>query len=758
MKKIFVLILSAVLCLISLPTRATVATSTSRVQYSCNNSTTDFAFTFGIKETSEIDVILTTSTGTETTLAETTNYSVACTNDDCSSGGTVTTVSTYDTGNTITIIRDVPLTQESDFTENMATLFETFEDELDKGRRIDQQLQEQITRTPKLAKSSAYSSTGYSFPDPVANEYIKWNASASDLESDTPSSQDDLPFHFLSDYDDLASAASTLNALDVDCTLIIDEDQTMDESVSFDVEVSIMPTAGNVITFGAYDLTINKLSPTGSFQWLSINSTGNLILNKGAIKEIDTAWAGFGSSGTAASNATALSELLYTAMTGGIDLYLNLDGGCSCNAVSYTYSGSTNLAAIKIHGNRGDICEYTGKNGYLDFSGLSGSSKALSIINAGSAGTHIEGLEFENFAMFGPGKTTGTVTGIYTGTSGEATSGVHYFTMKNVRVDRFYTGADIQSANNWPFITEGCMFTNCGLGLRIQQSTVGTHTGLDTNGSTVGVLLDRCLSQTFNSPVFQSNNFGLIVDTQTGDSHGLYVNSPYFETIAGYCFGIGYKRDETASGAGNCYAMVVNGGTYDPGGVTTVFMKSSLGASFESATFNNICFKNTTVTSPSVLFNTNTPRNASISLERNGTQIQFYYDANGNLLSGGLPTLKTEQLLSSTEVALDATGDTALYTVPTGYRCVITKAIIVAGSDGGNSQITIGQDGAETDFLGTQTISNLDAQYDAVILQPIPNATPVKQKSYEAATVIDVSVDTADGGSSNTVYLYGFLY
>lgn len=116
-------------------------------------------------------------------------------------------------------------------------------------------------------------------------------------------------------------------------------------------------------------------------------------------------------------------------------------------------------------------------------------------------------------------------------------------------------------------------------------------------------------------------------------------------------------------------------------------------------------------------------------------------------------------LLSVTTVSFAANADTTLYTVPTGKRCVLTKAIVVAGADAGaTTTMSIGQNGATTDFLGNQTLTNLDVQYDSVILQPVPNATPVKGKSYAAATVIEATVANQSGGATNTVYLYGMLY
>jgi len=119
---------------------------------------------------------------------------------------------------------------------------------------------------------------------------------------------------------------------------------------------------------------------------------------------------------------------------------------------------------------------------------------------------------------------------------------------------------------------------------------------------------------------------------------------------------------------------------------------------------------------------------------------------------------KAITLLSSTTVSLAAATQTTLFTVPTGKRCVLHCAVVVAGADASTSTVTIGKSSALTDFLGTQTLSNLDAQYDTVILMPIPAATPVKMKSYAAADILQVDVTSAVGGATNTVYLFGFLY
>ena len=140
----------------------------------------------------------------------------------------------------------------------------------------------------------------------------------------------------------------------------------------------------------------------------------------------------------------------------------------------------------------------------------------------------------------------------------------------------------------------------------------------------------------------------------------------------------------------------------------------------------------------------------------------IYHSTGANTISGAnwekIEFGAKETLLSTTTVTFAVDGATTLYTVPTGKRCILDRAVIIAAADAGTTTVTIGKVGALTDFLGTQTLSNLDAQYDAVILQPVPNATPVIVKSYAATTVIQIDVGAHAGSAGNTVMLYGALY
>ncbi len=144
--KLISLILVMLLCQIC---PATVTSTSVKTTTTCDNSTVAFTFTFPIVQSSDLTIILRViSTGVETTLTETTHYTVSATNNDYSSGGTVTTVATYDTTYTLTLLRNVPDTQNTDLDDSGVLRLQTLENALDRLTMLVQQLQEQSNRAP----------------------------------------------------------------------------------------------------------------------------------------------------------------------------------------------------------------------------------------------------------------------------------------------------------------------------------------------------------------------------------------------------------------------------------------------------------------------------------------------------------------------------------------------------------------------------------------------------------------------------------
>ena len=138
----------------------TLSTTTVKNSYSGNGSTSAFNYTFGINSTTELKVIIRSSTGTETTKTITTHYTIA---DAGAAGGTVT----FTSGNipssddTVVLIRDTDLTQETDYVANDPFPAETHESALDKLQMQVQEVQEELDRSIKLSRTNTMTSTEF---------------------------------------------------------------------------------------------------------------------------------------------------------------------------------------------------------------------------------------------------------------------------------------------------------------------------------------------------------------------------------------------------------------------------------------------------------------------------------------------------------------------------------------------------------------------------------------------------------------------
>ena len=137
----------------------TVSTTTSKVSYSGNGSTTAFAVGFYFLATSHLKVVLRAADGTETVKTLTTDYTVSGAGNP--SGGTVTMVTAPASGVTVVIARNVPQTQLVDYQPNDPFPANTHEQALDQLTMEVQQLQEQITRALKLSLTNTMNSTEF---------------------------------------------------------------------------------------------------------------------------------------------------------------------------------------------------------------------------------------------------------------------------------------------------------------------------------------------------------------------------------------------------------------------------------------------------------------------------------------------------------------------------------------------------------------------------------------------------------------------
>jgi len=130
----------------------TVSTSVYKAgPYAGSGTTGPFTVTFRFLANSHLRVIKTSTTGSETTLNLGVDYSVTGAG---GASGTVTLTSPLLTGEKLTIVRNVPLTQETDYVFDDSFPAESHEQALDKLTMITQQLAEEVDRAVKVLPSS----------------------------------------------------------------------------------------------------------------------------------------------------------------------------------------------------------------------------------------------------------------------------------------------------------------------------------------------------------------------------------------------------------------------------------------------------------------------------------------------------------------------------------------------------------------------------------------------------------------------------
>ena len=151
----------------------TLSSLVTRTDYSGDGATTAFATGFGFWNSSDLRVLLVSSSGSETVLTQGTNYTV-------SGGGSGATgtinVSTSDppaSGERLVVKSNVALLQGTDLPTGGSFNSDDVEEELDRTVRRLQQFDETLDRTVQLAEASTY--TSVTIPDPSSGEILMWS-------------------------------------------------------------------------------------------------------------------------------------------------------------------------------------------------------------------------------------------------------------------------------------------------------------------------------------------------------------------------------------------------------------------------------------------------------------------------------------------------------------------------------------------------------------------------------------------------------
>jgi len=155
---------------------ATISTETSRIDGTGNGSATAFTYTFKITDKTHLKVYVNGMLKTVDT-----DYTVSGVGSD--SGGTVTFTTAPTSGHRVVILREVPLTQSTTYTNAGKFPAASHEATLDKLTMALQQLKERLDRAPVMSIPNAVGLTPLAMPASSPSSYIRWNSAGTALEN-----------------------------------------------------------------------------------------------------------------------------------------------------------------------------------------------------------------------------------------------------------------------------------------------------------------------------------------------------------------------------------------------------------------------------------------------------------------------------------------------------------------------------------------------------------------------------------------------
>lgn len=147
----------------------------TRVQYVANGSTDTFSFNFPVYSDADLTVYLNDSVQVFDV-----DYEVHPTTGYPSDGGNIVFDSDPTNGVVVSIIRAIPRERITDFQPSGDFRSEALNVEFDRLHAMQQEVQDEFGRTVRLSPATV-SDASLTFPEPVANKSIKWNATADAL-------------------------------------------------------------------------------------------------------------------------------------------------------------------------------------------------------------------------------------------------------------------------------------------------------------------------------------------------------------------------------------------------------------------------------------------------------------------------------------------------------------------------------------------------------------------------------------------------
>ncbi len=770
------LITSLLICvlLVTSVVASVPASETIRQPFPCNGSTTEF--TFNAPSYSADDIYVYThliATGVEELLIVSSQYTIAATDSDYLNGGVVTTVATYASTYRIVIVRNIQKTQE---TVRAAMSAQAAIDAVDKLTRIVQDLEDRFARSIHLQESDGAFDMELPGLALRASTFYGFGTDGAPLLTNSVASDNTVVSTFMETFVDDADGEAGLTTLGGMHVFNVKDplygavgDDVADDTAPIQAAIDAAEVAGGGIVF----------VPTGTYKLTSalVNDFAGVYII-GASKRI-TILKQYGTAGEAVLEVDATSPVDHAFRSGLFDI--QLEGNASSgNGLTLTNGYHYNIARVLSRRNGADGFDISGYVYYLNMTSCEGR------VNSGHGCHMYKGPTFtpNNNSMYNCHFIGNTDDGLYAeeidsldiyGGSFQANDvGIRTLTAYALNLWGGYIENNSTDGIICPPTSGGCVFRpsrllqsvsvlgSNALQFSPRLASLGDiHESALTNFLSASVITNRHAAHgnEIILPAIQATGGGTA--STTADSRSMMAIAATLSAqndliVFGHTFWISPK--------------CVRNGIYK----VTVYAKASIG----NANNLRVECKNTANNNGRLL-------NSGLDIATGNEFLPYFAgfwtvtETNnfGLSLKVELKKLLSDAdtitishvflepiepgsvvLLSTINVSLAANADTSLFTVPSEYRCILDHAKLVAGADAGTSDISIGANGAETDFIGVTNLDNLDAANDMVLLAPVPSATPATLKSYAAGTVIEAQVANQVGGATNTLYLYGTLY
>lgn len=291
----------------------TVASQTSRVSYSGDGSSTEFAVPFYFLADSHLRVVLLSAAGVETEQTLGADYTVTGAGE--SAGGEITMSVAPDTGETLTILRNVPFTQQTDYQANDPFPAESHERALDKLTMVAQQSQEQLDRVVVAPVSEAGSNLQLPSISVRSGKYLAFNESTGDPEAGPSVSDVDTvsglsaDIALLADIEDgtiATNAITTVSGISSNVTTVANISSDVTAVVADQADIGIVAAdLDGSDTIGTVAANISDVSAVAA-----IDSDVSAVANNATdIGTVATDLAGSDTIGTVATNISNVNTL-----------------------------------------------------------------------------------------------------------------------------------------------------------------------------------------------------------------------------------------------------------------------------------------------------------------------------------------------------------------------------------------------------------------------------------------------------------------